>query len=183
MMKRRLPAMIVCAVVLFLAPACAWGTAPAVPDSTVSTVFLVRHAEKNPHPAGGDAGLSTIGLLRARQLARVLGDAGVSAVYTSQFGRARMTGESLARAIGDSVRVYDANHLEDLARRVRSEGRGRAVLIVGHGDTIGPTIEALTDTALGKDEPAPYDRMWILTLREGGAWHLVRLRYGALSAP
>jgi hypothetical protein len=53
------------------------------------------------------------------------------------------------------------------------------VLIVGHGDTIGPTIEALTGTALGKEEPAPYDRMWVLTLGPGGTFKVVRLRYGA----
>ena len=178
-MKRWLPAILACALVLCCARPRASDAAPVVADSTVSTIFLVRHAEKNPHPAGGDAGLNTKGLLRARALARVLGDAGVTAVYASQFGRARLTGEPLAQAIGDSVRVYDANHLEDLARRVRAEGHGRKVLIVGHGDTIGPTIEALIGTALGKDEPAPYDRLWILTLREGGAWHLLRLRYGA----
>lgn len=149
-------------------------------DTTaLSTVILVRHAEKNDHPAGGDAGLNTLGLLRARELARVLSDAGVRAVYASQFWRAQLTAEPLARAIGDSVRVYDANHLEDLARRVRAEGQGRTVLIVGHGDTIQGTIEALIGTTLPAKEAVPYDRIWILTLGPGADWKLVRMRYGA----
>jgi broad specificity phosphatase PhoE len=154
--------------------------AAAARDTTaLSTVVLVRHAEKNEHPPGGDAGLDTKGLLRARELARVFEGAGVRAVYTSQYGRARLTGEPLARAIGDSVRVYDANRLEDLAKRVRAEGKGGTVVIVGHGDTIQPTIEALVGTTLDAKEAAPYDRMWILTLGPGASWKLVRLRYGA----
>ena len=101
------------------------------------------------------------------------------AVYASQYGRTRLTAAPLAEAIGDSVRTYDANHLDRLAQRVLAEGKGRTVVIVGHGDTIGPTIEALTGTALGKDEGAPYDRMWVLTLGPGGTFSVLRLRYGA----
>jgi broad specificity phosphatase PhoE len=164
------------ALLLLALAAPAWA-APA--DSTYTTVILVRHAEKNPHPAGGDAGLSTQGLIRARELVRTLEGAGVSAVYASFYGRARMTAEPLAAAIGDSVRVYDPNRLDALAARVLAERRGRTVVIVGHGDTIGPTIEALTGRALGATEPAPYDGMWVLTLRAGGESSLVRLRYGA----
>ena len=151
-----------------------------VSDTTgVSTVILVRHAEKNDHPPGGDAGLTTKGLLRARELARVLEGARVRAVYASQFGRARLTAQPLADAIGDSVRTYDANHLDLLARRVLKEGKGGTVVIVGHGDTIQPTIEQLIGTVLGANEAAPYDRMWVLTLGPGDTWKLVRLRYGA----
>jgi 2,3-bisphosphoglycerate-dependent phosphoglycerate mutase len=151
----------------------------AAPDTTlVSTVVLVRHAEKNEHPPGGDAGLATKGLLRARELARVLEGARVRAVYASQYGRTRLTAEPLATAIGDSVRTYDANHLDRLAARVRKEGRGETVVIVGHGDTIQPTIEQLIGGVLGANEAAPYDRMWVLTLGPGDAFRIVRLRYG-----
>jgi broad specificity phosphatase PhoE len=167
---------LVLALLLFAAPAFA-----AAPDTTLSTVILVRHAEKNEHPPGGDAGLNTKGLVRARELARALEGAGVRAVYASQYGRTRLTAEPLATAIGDSVRTYDANRLDALARRVLAEGKGGTVVIVGHGDTVGPTIEALTGTALGKPEPAPYDRMWVLTLGPTGAFRVVRLRYGAVS--
>ena len=162
------------ALLLLAAPAHA-----AAPDTTLSTVILVRHAEKNEHPPGGDAGLNTKGLVRARDLARTLEGAGVRAVYATQYGRTRITAAPLAEAIGDSVRSYDANHLDQLARRVLAEGKGGTVVIVGHGDTIGPTIEALTGQALGKAEPAPYDRMWVLTLGPAGAFRVVRLRYGA----
>jgi broad specificity phosphatase PhoE len=154
----------------------------AAPDTTaVSTVILVRHAEKNEHPPGGDAGLSTKGLLRATELAKTLEGARVRAVYASQYGRTQMTAAPLAAAIGDSVRVYDANHLDRLAERVRKEGKGSTVVIVGHGDTIQQTIELLIGTTLGANEAAPYDRMWVLTLGPEGTWKLLRLRYGAVA--
>jgi broad specificity phosphatase PhoE len=151
--------------------------APAFPVAT--TVILVRHAEKNPHPSGGDAGLSTKGIVRAQALARTLADAGVTAIYASQFGRARLTGEPLAQAIGDSVRTYDANHIDALVQRVREEGRGRTVLIIGHSDTIGETYADLTGEALPKDENYAYDRLYIVTFAPDGTHRLVRLRYGA----
>jgi len=153
----------------------------AAPVSTAPlTVIVVRHAEKNPHPAGGDAGLSTRGILRARELARAVGDADVAAVYVSQFGRARLTGEPVAEAIGDSVRVYDANRSDLLAARIRAGHGGQTVLVVGHGDSVPELIEALAGERLGADEAVAYDRMFVLTLLADGSHRLVRLRYGAV---
>lgn len=160
-------------------PSLAFAAAPA--DTGLTTILLVRHAEKNPHPPGGDAGLSTKGLVRAQTLARDLADAGIRVVYASQFGRARQTAEPLAQALGDSVRTYDANRLDLLVQRVRAEHRGQTLLIVGHSDTISQTIEGLTGNALPKDEAVPYDRLYVLTLSANGAHRLVRVRYGAVA--
>ena len=153
--------------------------APAVVDTALTTVFVIRHAEKNPHPPGGDAGLSTRGLVRAQELVRTLADTDVSAVYVSQYGRTRLTGEPLARAHGDSVRVYDANRNDLLAARLRAEHKGQTVLVVGHGDSVPELLEALTGEALPKGEAVGYDRMFVLTLGPGTAHRLVRLRYGS----
>lgn len=162
---------------------CGLGPAAAAPgspaDTTVTTVLLVRHAEKNAHAPGGDAGLSMKGMQRARELARALRDAGVDAVYASQFPRARLTAEPLARALADSVRVYDANDLEALAARIRSGHRGQTVLVVGHSDTVAQTIECLTGQRLPEDEAVAYDKLYLLILGPGGANRLLRLRYGA----
>ena len=165
-------------LVLLFAPLTVHAAA-APPDTAVTTVILVRHAEKNDHPPGGDAGLATKGLVRAQDLARVLASARVKRVYASQYGRAQMTAQPLAAAIGDSVRTYDANHLERLAQRIREEGKGATVVVVGHADTIQETIEDLIGRPLETKEAAPYDRMWVLTLTPGGAFKVVRLSYGS----
>jgi broad specificity phosphatase PhoE len=152
---------------------------PAVPraEAGATTVIVVRHAEKNPHPPGGDAGLDTRGLLRARELARVTRDSGITAVYASQFGRARLTAEPLARALGDSVRTYDANRNDLLAERIRREHAGSTVLVVGHGDSVPELIEALTGQRVA-GEAVDYDRMFVVTLGSRGGFTLLRLRYG-----
>jgi len=147
-------------------------------DSHVITVFLVRHAEKNAHAPGGDAGLSAQGILRSQELARVLADTPLSAIYTSTFARARLTGESVARARRDSVRVYDPNRLEDLAARIRAENPGQTVLVVGHGDTLPGTFEALTGDAF-PDKDVPYDKLYVVTLSPEGGYRLLTLHYGA----
>lgn len=172
-------ALLVAGVATLAAPAFAASADPAVPSDTtaLTTVLLVRHAEKNPHPSGGDAGLAVAGLVRSFELARVVADLGVRAVYVSQFGRARLTGEPAAAAIGDTVRVYDANRNDLLAQRIRAEHAGSTVLVVGHGDSVPLLIESLCGER--PPESLAYDRLFVLTLGPGKTHRLLRLRYGA----
>ena len=148
-------------------------------DTTATTVLVVRHAEKNPHPAGGDAGLNTKGLLRAKELARATRDAGIAAVYASQYGRARLTAGPAAAALADSVRTYDANRNDLLAARIRAQHAGSTVLVVGHSDSVPELIEALTGERLPAGESVEYDRLYVVTLGAAGGHRLLRLRYGA----
>ena len=148
-------------------------------DTTATTVLVVRHAEKNPHPAGGDAGLNTKGMLRAKELARVTRDAGIAAVYASQYGRARLTAEPVAAARADSVRTYDANRNDLLAARIRAQHAGSTVLVVGHSDSVPELIEALTGERLLAGESVEYDRLYVVTLGSTGGHRLLRLRYGS----
>jgi broad specificity phosphatase PhoE len=164
--------------------ALAWAVAAMAPapapgaDSRPITVLLIRHAEKNEHPPGGDAGLATAGLVRAQTLVRTLKDAGVTAIYASKYPRARLTAEPLAQALGDTVRVYDPNDLPALARRIRDEDAGRTVLVVGHGDSVPAAIMELGGPALAKGEGVGYDRLFVLTIEEGRPSRLLRLAYG-----
>jgi broad specificity phosphatase PhoE len=150
----------------------------APPSARATTVILVRHAEKNEHPPGGDAGLSTSGLVRAQALARTLQDSGVDAIFASRYPRARLTAEPLGKALGDSVRIYDPNDLPALAKAIREDLPGRTVLVVGHSDTIAPTIAELGGPALAKGETVAYDRLYVLTLDPPAEPRLLRLAYG-----
>ncbi len=163
----------------FTVAAARLGAAPV--GAAPTTVIMVRHVEKNPHPPGGDAGLSTAGIVRARELARAVSDAGIAAVYATQYARTRLSAEPVAAAIGDSVRGYDANRNDLLAERIRKEHEGRTVLVVGHGDTLPELYAALTGERLA-GESVGYDRMFVLTLPEAGGHALVKLRYGAVPA-
>src|SRR5437773_8048647 len=66
----------------------------------VTTVIVVRHAEKNIEPANPDPDLSPAGQARAQELARMFGDAGVNAIYATQFKRTQQTVKPLGDRLG-----------------------------------------------------------------------------------
>lgn len=147
-------------------------------SSEETIVFVVRHAEKASDDR--DPVLSEAGTARASALARLLADAGIEKIFTTQYQRTRLTAAPLAQAgrIEADVVEATATHAEDLASRIRSSHRGGRLLIVGHSNTV-PAILG----ALGVPDPPPltdadYDRLYIVTLSQDGRAGLITLRYG-----
>ncbi|OON70065.1 SixA phosphatase family protein [Hymenobacter sp. CRA2] len=112
------------------------------------TVYLVRHAEKGPladpqKPA--EQPLSTAGDQRAFALRDALGKQPIVAVYSTDTKRTRDTAAPLAEAKKLTTETYttDAPGLAALAARIRQTTPGKAVLVVGHSNTVLETIEAL----------------------------------------
>lgn len=116
------------------------------------TVIVVRHAEAL---SGDDPGLSEAGIARANALAKVLQDAGVTAIYVTQYARTKDTAKPLAAALDVPLTEYDA-------RGALPEIREGVVVIVGHSNTVPAIVKALS----GKDvEPiahTEYDRLYIV---------------------
>ena len=54
-------------------------------DHPVTTVILVRHAEKNIEPDNPNPALSPAGLERAQTLVHTLGSSGIAAIYATQY--------------------------------------------------------------------------------------------------
>jgi len=148
----------------------------AGPDTFATTVILVRHADKDTNFVGADPPLSAAGMLRAQELARVLGDVPFSTIYVTPWARNRQTAEPLARRLGDTLTVVDA-----IGETVRSIGRhpGEAVLVVGHSNTLPQILAALTQRSELDTLRVGYDDLFVLTLGPGRASRLVRLHYGA----
>jgi len=147
----------------------------------VTTVFVVRHAEKAQAP-GSDPSLSAEGQARARALARVLDKARIAAVYTTATARARQTVQPAAEARGLTPVEYGSD-LTELARVIVSQRRGQRVLVAGHSNTIAAIAQALgadsADCVVGGD--AEYDNLCVVTIVAGGPSHGVNLRYGSPS--
>src|SRR5690242_10731974 len=141
----------------------------ALPSRAQEMVFLVRHAEKAD--ASRDPALSPKGEARARALAALLRDAGVTSVWATDLRRTQLTAKPLADARGLPVRVRAAADSAGLVAEVRSlEPHGRA-LIVGHSNTVPEIAAALgvrEKIALSDDE---YDALFVIF---GGK--LLRLR-------
>src|SRR5438034_11317250 len=78
----------------------------------VTTVILVRHAEKNIEPSNPDPDLSPAGRARAQELVHVLGEEGVNAIYATQYRRTQDTVRPLAAKHGLSVNLVNAKNTQ-----------------------------------------------------------------------
>jgi len=142
-----------------------------------TTVILVRHAEKAG--ATGDVPLSEAGTARAQELARMLTDTGVKAIFVTQFVRTQQTAAPVARATGLAPLVVPAtpDYAKQIAARV-AEHPGETLLVIGHSNTTPDVIRQLGIAEAPSIAETEYDNLFIVTLTDGAA-KLTRLRYGA----
>ncbi len=156
------------ALVLFAAAA-------ARPARAQEVVFLVRHAERADNSK--DSPLSMAGTERARKLAGLLKDAGVTAIYTTEYRRTQETAAPLGQAIHVAPVVVPAADSDALLQKVRAAGPDGRLLIVGHSNTVPDLIRALGVAAPVTLGEAEYDNLFIVIPKQGGAPRLVRLRF------
>jgi broad specificity phosphatase PhoE len=140
----------------------------------VTTVILVRHAEKAPAVGDAEPLLSDAGIARAQTLAHMLADAHVTAIYTTQYKRTQLTGAPLAAALHLEETILP--DVKDVAADIRAKHAGQTLLVVGHSNTIPQLLAALgvqNPPAIGDAE---YDNLFLCTLA-GGTASVVRLRF------
>lgn len=145
-----------------------------------TTVVLVRHAEKAAEPAQ-DPPLTEAGAARARALLDALADARVNAIYSTNYARTRDTAQPLSDAAGVPVTVISdtRNFIPQVAERIRADHAGDVVVVVGHSNTIGSTIEALGGTNIGDLPDEAYDRFFVVLLQDGAPTRVIQSRFGA----
>ena len=166
-------------VLLLAATGCgqAAGTAP-------TTVLLVRHAEKD---SGDDPALTAAGAARAEELARVAADAGLDAVYSTQFNRTQQTAEPAAAAAGVEVAIHavDGADLEtwyaQFAGLLLERHAGGRVLVVGHSNTVPGLIAALGAAGAPSLTEQDYDDLFVVTVDAARRARLLHLHYGSAS--
>lgn len=149
-------------------------TAHAVEPPT--TVLLVRHAEK-AKDGGADPALTEQGRARAEALAVALADSGISAVYSTSYARTKATAAPTAEALGVPVRITPARagFTQALAEQIRASDAGKTVLVVGHSNTLGPTLAALGAGPSFEIDESRYGDLFICTIPDKGPPSVVRL--------
>ena len=166
-------------VALFAATLSAGANAQRAPI----VVIVVRHAEKDTLPPD-DPPLTAAGAARALALDRALAAAGVQAVITTQLRRTRETARPIAERLGLVVQTVKRD--EDITAHARAvaaavlEEEGKTVLVVGHGETVGPIIAALGGPKIKDLCVHEYSHLFVLIL-EAGSTRFVRAEYGAPS--
>ncbi|OQB57874.1 MAG: Histidine phosphatase superfamily (branch 1) [Candidatus Aminicenantes bacterium ADurb.Bin147] len=134
--------------------------AAAGPAAAQQAVILVRHAEKAD--SSKDSALSEAGRARAEALAVLVAPLGITAVYASEYRRARLTAEPAAAALGLKVQTYAA---------------GDAAGVIGHSNTLPELMRRLghpSEEIIADDD---YGSLFVLLPQTGDTPVVVRLHY------
>lgn len=148
----------------------------------VTTVILVRHAEKKIEPSNPNPDLSDAGKARAQELVRILKDAGVTAIYATQYGRTQQTVQPLAAALSLPVNQVESGQTQKLVEEITTKHGGGIVFVAGHNNSVPAAIAALGGPNLPIISESEYDNMFVLTIYRFGSAKVVKLKYGS-SAP
>ena len=121
--------------------------------------YLFRHAEKvagseNPR----DPDLTETGIARAENLAELLGDKGVTHIYSSDYIRTRDSVAPLSAATGVEIQIYDPRDLPGFAAQLKDiEG---VIIISGHSNTTPELTALLSGHETEPMEESEYDRLY-----------------------
>jgi broad specificity phosphatase PhoE len=135
-------------------------------------VFLVRHAEKAA-TVENDPDLSTAGQERAEALARMLKDAEITAIFTTEFKRTQETAAPTVTATQVTPTIVPMNDIPGLVDKLRSL-KGNA-LIVAHGNTIPDLVKALGIATPVNVPENDYSELFLII--SGDKPQLLRLHY------
>src|SRR6185503_6279489 len=100
----------------------------------LTTVILVRHAEKKLEPENPDPDLTPEGVARAQEIARVFGDAGINAIYATQYKRTQQTVKPLADRIHVPVTLLNSKQTDELVNQIQTLHRGQTIFVAGHSN-------------------------------------------------
>ena len=141
------------------------------------TVLAVRHADIDLPRVSADPALNPAGRQRAVALARLVGESGIRAIFTSEFARTRETVQPLADVLGVTPQLTPEP--AELAESARAGQFGAVLLIAGHSNTIPDILASLgaaLPPAIGERE---FDNLFVLTTLPQDSAGLLHLRYGA----
>ena len=158
------------------------GAAHAQDSPTV--VVVIRHAEKVAD-GSNDPSLSEAGVKRAQELVELAEEAGVKAIYTTQYKRSQETARPLAARLSVPVTSVEINkenagaYPAKLAKDVLSKHAGQVVLIIGHSNTVPAIVEALGGKRPAAiDDATEFDRVFVVVVPKSGGAKVIKTRYG-----
>ena len=153
------------------------------------TVYLVRHAERADEPRQ-DPPLTEKGSARSQDLARILANANVKAIFTSQFLRTKQTAEALAKQTNVPVtsislslnpsnsRMISEQSTAEVANQILERG-GESVLVIGHSNSIPDVIKMLGGDVTPVIDEKKYDDLFVVTVYGKGKAKVAHLKYGS----
>lgn len=147
----------------------------------ITTIILVRHAEKKIEPNNNDPDLTPAGEARAQEIARMFGSTGINAIYATQYKRTQQTVKPLAERTGLTVTLVDASKVDELTNELQTSQRGQTVFIAGHNNTVPALVTALSGETIPVIPESEYDNLFIVTIYRFGKAKVLKLKYGSES--
>jgi phosphohistidine phosphatase SixA len=140
----------------------------------VTTVILVRHAEKNNDT--DTASISAEGWERAGRLSAALSSAGVTHIFVTEKVRTRLTAVPSAERLSIVPSSVPAEDTQQLVDSIRS-CRGGTMLVVAHSNTIPAILLALDVHEPVVIARGVYDDLLVVTVAPFRS-SVVHLKYG-----
>lgn len=144
----------------------------------VTTVILVRHAEKKIEPDNPDPDLAPAGVERAQEIAREFGGAGINSIFATQYKRTQQTVKPLSDRTGVPITLVDAKQPDELVKRIQTSLRGQTIFFAGHNDSVPAIASALSGEKYPVIPDNEYDNLYIVTIYRFGKAKVLRLKYG-----
>lgn len=147
-------------------------------------IIMLRHAERQTYDRG-DGSLSQDGHARARSLAQVLKDAGITAIYVSNMLRTHQTAAPLAellRLTPVPVVGNDSVYVNAMSARLKAHGPTDVVLVIGHFNTFPPLLRAMGYAGDLTMMDFEHDDLYVVLPKASNPPVVVRVNYGDASA-
>ena len=146
-------------------------------------VFALRHADRTPaddlSPAGRD---------RAKLLARMLAESGVSIAYRSDAVRAARTLEPLKQTLGAALTIEEVGfhelnglefHITTIVNKIKALPADAVAVVVSHSNTVGPILQGLGCDPITAIKDTEFDKLFVLSISSGSSAEMVMVRYGS----
>lgn len=120
----------------------------------------------------------------------MLANAGIKAIYTSQFARTKQTAEPLATKLGLTVAPISLKSNPNNPRQIAEESTtevvnkilespGENVLLVGHSNSIPDVIKMLGGDLVPAIDERKFDDLFVVTIYAKGKAKVTQIKYGA----
>jgi len=111
-----------------------------VPDTSKTTIYLVRHAEKDLSDTTDNPALTMKGESRAIHLMELFKKDSVHGIYSTKYDRNINTVQPLADLKELEIGIFDWYEWQPMMDNVLKE-KNKTFVICGHGDNLLPMIE------------------------------------------
>jgi broad specificity phosphatase PhoE len=142
-----------------------------------SVVFVVRHAERGTDDPR-DPTLSEAGRRRAIELARVMTDVGITALFATEYKRTQETLAPLATALGQKTTIIGGGATDSLVGAIETLPAGSRVIVASHSNLVHLIVKRLSGVEVKPLTDVDYDRLYLITLTGKGTGSVAVLRFG-----